>query len=264
MQTVRDGFYSFRMARLQQHGLDLLDRRGATIHNVRDFYYRYRIVVSEGQESRIPIAATINTQCRDETQTVFPLHLASALALALASPRFVMVSTGFTPAHPLWGVFLTGGKPRRQRYATLYQSEGRVWLIDDANNKKVAALRAELLQSLGPGWRVGLSTGTQQEQCPPCDLRPRQRWNSPCSVMPSRTLSSPPCLAPIQFCLKTPSLATSANASVAFRDATSEWFCAGCVSRSRSRSWPFIVASPPSPPTMLVWRGRLLPPTSTR
>lgn len=129
-------------------------------------------------------------QCRDETRTVFPLHL--ALAFNLASPRFVIVSTGFTPVHPLWGVFLTGGKPRRQRYATLYQSEGRVWLIDDANNKKVVALRAELLQSLGPGWRVGLSTGTQQEQCPPCDLRPRQRWNSPCSVVSVLTNPPPP------------------------------------------------------------------------
>lgn len=187
MQTVRDDFYSFRMARLQQHGLDLVDRRGATIHNVRDFYYRCRIIVSEGQESRIPIAARINTQCRDETRTVFPLHL------ALASPRFVIVSTGFTPAHPLWGVFLTGGKPRRQRYATLYQSEGRVWLIDDANNTKVAALRAELLQSLGPGWRVGLSTGTQQEQCPPCDLRPRSEMelSLQCGECPDESSPSP-------------------------------------------------------------------------
>ena len=190
MQTVRDGFYSSRIARLQQHGLDLLERRGATTHNIRDLYCRYGIVVSEGQKSRTPIAVMINMQCRDEIRTVFPLHL--ALALNLASPRFVIVSTGFTPVHPLWGVVLTGGKPRRQRYATLYQSEGRVWLIDDANNKKVAALRAELLQSLGPGWRVGLSTGTQQEQCPPCDLRPRQRRNSPCSVVSALTNPPPP------------------------------------------------------------------------
>lgn len=47
---------------------------------------------------------------------------------------------------------------------------------------KVGALKAELLQSLGPGWRVGLSTGTQQGQCLLYDLRPRQRWNSPCSL----------------------------------------------------------------------------------
>ena len=123
MQTVRDGFYSSRIARLQQHGLDLPERRGATTHDIRDLCCRYGIVVSEGQKSRTPTAVTIDMQYR-ETRTVFPLHL--ALALNLASPRFVIVSTGFTPVHPLWGVFLLGGKPRRQRYATLYQSEGRV------------------------------------------------------------------------------------------------------------------------------------------